>query len=158
MFIQNNGYEIVECSYLVNGLQRNKCEHFIIRTSLRFKKWLNFSINLRKLSIFYRACSNQSEALFIILKSKLETSNEYKIVVLLNLGLIQKGLPLHMPNPPPIMKIQLFLQLTLSVHPNFSIHCPQRKHSSSPKPTWQQFSFEVDSIRDATFTVSPTRQ
>ena len=37
-----------------------------IRTSLRFEKRLNFSINPRKLSIFYRSFSNRSEALVVI--------------------------------------------------------------------------------------------
>ena len=45
----------------------SKREIHRIRASLRVEKRLNFSINLRKLSVFYRSFSNRSEALHMIL-------------------------------------------------------------------------------------------
>ena len=37
-----------------------------VRASLRFEQRLNFSINPRKLSIFYRSCSNGGDALAVM--------------------------------------------------------------------------------------------
>ena len=63
--VKNNSESTLGVAW--NGTIIGECiPHIIIRGSLRFEKRRNFSINPRKLSIFYRSCSNRSGTLQII--------------------------------------------------------------------------------------------